>query len=90
MKELLEKLFEPGKRYTGGKIVFIKEQGVRESAQIIQDEIAVQLLVVAKNFTKPKRPNLQVVKEKGISLSFTVEIETNNEGLVAKDVQFEL
>ena len=89
MKELLGKLYVPGKRYSGGKIGYVKDEGFGESAQIIHDEIAVQILVIVKNFTKPRRPNLRVVMKQEISLSFLVELDQKVEGLIAKDVEFE-
>ena len=90
MKEFLEKLFVPGKKYSGGTVVFVKDLGNGESAQIIHDDVAVQILAVAKNFVKPRRPNLKVVMEKGINLAFTLEVDSRIEGLVAKDVEFEI
>jgi hypothetical protein len=90
MRVLLGKLFIPGKRYTGGRIAFVKDEGNGESAQIIHDDIAVQVLAVVKYFIKPRRPNLKVVMEKGIRLSFTVELDNKTEGLIAKEIEFEM
>jgi hypothetical protein len=89
-QKILEKLFVPNKRYYGGKITFVKDQDGKESAQIVHDEIAVQVLALSTDFVKPRRPNLKSIMNQGIKLSFVVEMAQRSEGLIAKSVEFEL
>lgn len=75
-----------GKRYDGGQIVFVKKTRNGQSAQIIHSEIPVQVLGFPSDFTNPSRPNLGVIKEQKIMLSFTVQVNVAGTGLIAKNI----